>query len=104
MHKKHNVALRKEGVDRNPLGTDDVFAVKSSPSARRAWIEIRISPGLRMDVSVALRKEGVDRNEMVPYWQDIGDVALRKEGVDRNREIVIPPVAVVSRPPQGGRG
>ena len=61
----HQVALRKEGVDRNVFEVDDKF-----------------------NVAVALRKEGVDRN----YWPtlaNIGEqaVALRKEGVDRNNGV-----------------
>ena len=38
------VALRKESVDRNVIKNRTAFSVKSSLSARRAWIEIRWSP------------------------------------------------------------
>ena len=37
------VALRKESVDRNILKEGGAFAPPLSLSARRAWIEIRIS-------------------------------------------------------------
>ena len=56
------VALRKESVDRNPLITLCAFIGVLSLSARRAWIEIRVSETLPSVVSVALRKESVDRN------------------------------------------
>ena len=56
------VALRKESVDRNAgfgvgRGRDD-----RSLSARRAWIEIWVTPLSIVDTPVALRKESVDRN------------------------------------------
>ena len=97
-----------------------------SLSARRAWIEISISPGswilppvaLRKEsvdrntargiggqhVIVALRKESVDRNIMIAQRCPILWVALRKESVDRN--ILTRCVKIIgdSRSPQGERG
>ena len=55
-----------------------------SLSARRAWIEIALSPRNMTGMPVALRKESVDRNiKQVIKFLDIR-VALRKESVDRN--------------------
>ena len=34
------VALLAEGVDRNTFDADAIKALKTSPSSRRAWIEI----------------------------------------------------------------
>ena len=76
------VALLAEGVDRNPWPTTSYSRRLSSPSSRRAWIEIAIS-GLYVGISfVALLAEGVDRN--------IEDPAEREE--------------LVGRPPRGGCG
>ena len=58
------VALRKESVDRNFIG-----------SINRA-----------IDIIVALRKESVDRNNVsANNHVRIREVALRKESVDRNK-------------------
>ena len=57
----------------------------SSPSSRRAWIEIR-SPAELADLTrVALLAEGVDRNTS-PHGRKLRRrcVALLAEGVDRN--------------------
>ena len=57
------VALRKESVDRNVIGSPKKVSV----------------------IVVALRKESVDRNLLVPEQHTDGiSVALRKESVDRN--------------------
>ena len=80
----------------------------SSPSPRRAWIEInfvrlseafsavalptegvdrnksRFQPG-EWSPRVALPTEGVDRNFDTELTVDLTDVALPTEGVDRNR-------------------
>ena len=57
-----NVALLAEGVDRNMFSTSLEAVCFTSPSSRRAWIEIKKSL-LRIVVkSVALLAEGVDRN------------------------------------------
>ena len=58
----HNVALRKESVDRNVLYLDNFHSAVWSLSARRAWIEISISCAGSFSTTVALRKESVDRN------------------------------------------
>ena len=102
-----NVALLAEGVDRNPFF--DIFCgrFRTSPSSRRAWIEIPIaldscvtppSPSSRrawieiedFDLNVcgecvALLAEGVDRNALYDQRRNTGrPVALLAEGVDRN--------------------
>ena len=38
---KFAVALREEGVDRNEFEFTGHYSINASPSARRAWIEIR---------------------------------------------------------------
>ena len=56
------VALHPEGVDRNP---DIIFTQTkdtTSPSTRRAWIEILFLRGDWTSAAVALHPEGVDRN------------------------------------------
>ena len=81
----------------------------TSPSVRRAWIEIRPWCTGRLCPRVALRTEGVDRNSSLVYrsivpssspsvrraWIEMRrlqsprrrkGVALRTEGVDRNRD------------------
>ena len=85
------VALLAEGVDRNLLVEDDDFAVCTSPSSRRAWIEIYRLHLNRCFPVVALLAEGVDRNRVrcggCILWVQ---VALLAEGVDRNRFTAIP--------------
>ena len=56
------VALRKESVDRNAVTSNDAAGDRTSLSARRAWIEIRVRPRCPGCPAVALRKESVDRN------------------------------------------
>ena len=57
-----SVALLAEGVDRNFLAQCLLEPVDSSPSSRRAWIEI-LDDGAQCSPSVvALLAEGVDRN------------------------------------------
>ena len=57
----------------------------SSPSSRRAWIEICCPGLLQAYYSVALLAEGVDRNAQVCEDRVIEiQVALLAEGVDRN--------------------
>ena len=55
-----------------------------SLSARRAWIEIRSACEIIGACSVALRKESVDRNSGLQAYLQAVKVALRKESVDRN--------------------
>ncbi len=57
-----HVALRKESVDRNPMGVYAGCVAGPSLSARRAWIEIFDLCAERVNCGVALRKESVDRN------------------------------------------
>ena len=62
----HQVALRKESVDRNTKKSVGYSAVRLSLSARRAWIEILAYPDMIICTNVALRKESVDRNAENP--------------------------------------
>ena len=57
----NEVALRKESVDRNINQKEDARKTVSL-SARRAWIEISLTPEAANLKAVALRKESVDRN------------------------------------------
>ena len=61
-----------------------------SLSARRAWIEISVSPNRFGNNLVALRKESVARNYGSDLVYSDGVVALRKESVDRNQRIAKP--------------
>ena len=84
-----SVALRKESVDRNRTPHHMNTRPIPSLSARRAWIEIALSPRNMTGMPVALRKESVDRNiKQVIKFLDIR-VALRKESVDRNANPVL---------------
>ncbi len=56
------VALRKESVDRNLIGSINRAIDIMSLSARRAWIEILYQLYDTYAKVVALRKESVDRN------------------------------------------
>ena len=85
------VALLAEGVDRNPTPTTASALLRTSPSSRRAWIEIQQTGAPSAKISVALLAEGVDRNLVDADKRRICDVALLAEGVDRNQT------------PQGGR-
>ena len=99
----------------------------TSPSSRRAWIEIHSPARLYSPPSVALLAEGVDRNTSVhpKRWMSIvallaegvdrnlclrvsmrlgSAVALLAEGVDRNTTPSGKSVDAKSRPPRGGRG
>ena len=57
---------------------------QSSPSSRRAWIEILIAVPSTFAILVALLTEGVDRNKMLQDRHVMEHVALLTEGVDRN--------------------
>ena len=98
------VALLAEGVDRNLLVEDDDFAVCTSPSSRRAWIEIYRLHLNRCFPVVALLAEGVDRNIRLELSRRSFWVALLAEGVDRNTDAVEAKVKAQRRPPRGGRG
>ena len=62
-------------------------APKTSPSSRRAWIEIRKTRKRASQPSVALLAEGVDRNRPARGSKSPPKVALLAEGVDRNLEV-----------------
>ena len=79
------VALLAEGVDRNDFDTLVEELDATSPSLRRAWIEIDYYAAHGSDVVVALLAEGVDRNGSFWYFRAVFlRVALLAEGVDRN--------------------
>ena len=59
---KATVALLAEGVDRNCIKDTAVALSTTSPSSRRAWIEISNRAGRCVRFRVALLAEGVDRN------------------------------------------
>ena len=56
----------------------------SSPSSRRAWIEISFVGFLPAPPTVAFLAEGVDRNSEAKENICDGIVAFLAEGVDRN--------------------
>ena len=65
-----DVALPTEGVDRNRSLKSVSAGLETSPSPRRAWIEIVRNFVLLRPAPVALPTEGVDRNTTAaPYWQ-----------------------------------
>ena len=78
------VALLAEGVDRNGCTALHLSELPSSPSSRRAWIEITGAVQNWKVVSVALLAEGVDRNQFTLSRCPATLVALLAEGVDRN--------------------
>ena len=122
------VALLAEGVDRNNLMQGLMDGLPTSPSSRRAWIEIYPRWLVGRGDRVALLAEGVDRNVCDDIFPPGGVlVALLAEGVDRNptsspRRVPLPSVALLAegvdrnhtpvtvrpsrlrRPPRGGRG
>ena len=72
-------------MDRNLLILSARLLMCLSLSARRAWIEIRITYVEKVPADVALRKESVDRNfQVCTVAGRLFQVALRKESVDRN--------------------
>ena len=80
------VALLAEGVDRNCSTFSMVISLASSPSSRRAWIEILGPCRSSSCLTVALLAEGVDRNRNMIAADEVKNrVALLAEGVDRNK-------------------
>ena len=77
------VALLAEGGDRNQMQSDTGTWIATSPSSRRAGIEI-----------------------LYGYFDGLafGVVALLAEGGDRNSIVEFCPLCDTSRPPRGGRG
>ena len=121
------VALLAEGVDRNSYEVDTKTGPLTSPSSRRAWIEIGaavvrgcpdgvalLAEGVDrnsyyqppiMSLRVALLAEGVDRNtQTAPPLAPQLEVALLAEGVDRNFTASSSSSSMICRPPRGGRG
>ena len=78
---------------------------ETSPSSRRAWIEIDIDDYKKsLEELVALLAEGVDRNVCEQGVGKAVVVALLAEGVDRNTTANTSPLTSHGRPPRGGRG
>ena len=83
------VALRKESVDRNLIGSinraiDIIVALrKESVDRNRCAVKCAIT-----GIKVALRKESVDRNQVADHFVTLSAVALRKESVDRNQQLI----------------
>ena len=78
------VALRKESVDRNLIGSRSQKPNFLSLSARRAWIEILFCPyPARCVGSLSARRAWIEILTSIIVKQE-SNVALRKESVDRN--------------------
>ena len=72
-------------MDRNSAMQIVIVVMRTSLSARRAWIEIPAGCWRDARRAVALRKESVDRNGLLLLTSHPkSGVALRKESVDRN--------------------
>ena len=82
MPKTVTVALRNESVDRNIMLLIILLCGLRSLSARRAWIEIRVSILTMLYTVVALRKESVDRNLGMGQDED-GDAGGRSPQGER---------------------
>ena len=82
---RDKVALRKESVDRNIKGNPYLQIGRQSLSARRAWIEIveAVYATVTRERSLSARRAWI---EMVSKsaLMVLRAVALRKESVDRN--------------------
>ena len=100
------VALHPEGVDRNYPTPPPIKGDATSPSTRRAWIEIvcdrrEFRP---LGWSPSTRRAWIE----IKYGIDFKvrrDVALHPEGVDRNAPWSGPDhPQCTGRPPPGGRG
>ena len=86
------------------ISVSTVVGVLASLSARRAWIEMRLSDMSDAWHRVALRKESVDRNQVAVHFDTLSAVALRKESVDRNSPAMNTISYTTGRSPQGERG
>ena len=91
-------------MDRNLVPPIFFYLPVPSLSARRAWIEIWVTPLSIVDTPVALRKESVDRNSTPKNLLVLPCVALRKESVDRNWPDGVMHWMLIGRSPQGERG
>ena len=65
---QNKVALLTEGVDRNFEVSEKEHKASTSPSSRRAWIEIIEQQVADCEIFVALLAEGVDRNFKDRYF------------------------------------
>ena len=80
------VALLAEGVDRNKISSRAAEASATSPSSRRAWIEIKILSleEHQKEQSPSSRRAWIEMSHLIaPPSSRV--VALLAEGVDRNR-------------------
>ena len=102
----HQVALRKESVDRNSAPVPPKSGRFASLSARRAWIEMLLTAGLlHSNASLSARRAWIEMSlnvtsggilmslsarrawieiHLIPSNGTLRSVALRKESVDRN--------------------
>ena len=76
----------------------------SSPSSRRAWVEMARTAPARTRKAVALLTEGVGRNSFLALPDLVHRVALLTEGVGRNSAAGQAFSGANGRPPHGGRG
>ena len=92
-------------MDRNFDTVQIVIIIVRSLSARRAWIEIKVSALRETVPRVALRKESVDRNNMVlqSFHPHKSSLSARRAWIEM--EITGGSrLALDSRSPQGERG
>ena len=79
------VALRKESVDRNRFLMRLNPTIMKSLSARRAWIEIRVTISYTPETeSLSARRAWIEIVIAAVFSLTTVLVALRKESVDRN--------------------
>ena len=101
----HQVALRKESVDRNRRREDGSLRLDTVALRKESVDRNDCAHGAAHCALVALRKESVDRNiGGVCNMQAIFYVALRKESVDRNALVPAARWQPARRSPQGERG
>ena len=82
---RKKVALRKESVDRNPGFAKFAYGRIKSLSARRAWIEIRVTISYTPETeSLSARRAWIEIVIAAVFSLTTVLVALRKESVDRN--------------------
>ena len=98
------VALLAEGVDRNRSSSVSSSVMMSSPSSRRAWIEMWLNSAIAL-----LGESPSSRRAWIEIPLPKADcrpdtVALLAEGVDRNAAALVVLLTAAGRPPRGGRG
>ena len=100
-----HVALLAEGVDRNSVREFPVCCPGTSPSSRRAWIEILHNRVSELISTVALLAEGVDRNldARGRHRQEVKSPSSRRAWIEIGSRFLSCSRSI-SRPPRGGRG